>query len=99
MDRSMIRITVTYTGHVQGVGFRYTTYRIAQRFGVAGYVMNLPDGRVELVVEGGREEAHAFVAAVKESLGQYISDTKPDMGSASGEFGEPSDPGSFTVRH
>ncbi len=99
MDGSMIRITVTYTGRVQGVGFRYTTAHIAQRFAVAGYVMNLPDRRVELVAEGDRKEAHAFLAAIKETLGQYINDMKQDIGSASGEFGDACDPGSFTIRY
>ena len=42
-----------FSGHVQGVGFRYTTRSVASRFAVTGYVRNLPDGRVELVAEGG----------------------------------------------
>ena len=46
----MIRNTVRYTGHVQGVGFRYTTTNIAARFAVAGYVQNMPDGSVRVVV-------------------------------------------------
>ena len=50
----MIRNTVHYTGHVQGVGFRYTTTTIAGKHNVAGYVQNLPDGRVRLVAEGKR---------------------------------------------
>jgi len=41
-----------YSGHVQGVGFRYTCQSLARGFDVAGYVRNLPCGRVELVVEG-----------------------------------------------
>jgi acylphosphatase len=41
-----------YSGRVQGVGFRYTAQRIARSFAVTGWVRNLPDGRVELIVEG-----------------------------------------------
>ena len=55
------RHTLTYTGHVQGVGFRYTTHSIARSHNVAGYVRNLPDGRVELVAEGNRQELDAFL--------------------------------------
>jgi acylphosphatase len=40
------------SGRVQGVGFRYFVYEAALREGVGGYVKNLPDGRVEALVEG-----------------------------------------------
>jgi len=43
---------IIYTGRVQGVGFRYTTARIARRFPVTGYVRNLADGTVELIAHG-----------------------------------------------
>ena len=36
------------SGRVQGVGFRYFVERVALRLGIAGYVSNLPDGRVEV---------------------------------------------------
>lgn len=43
---------MTVEGLVQGVGFRETCRREAERAGVAGWVRNLPDGRVEAVFEG-----------------------------------------------
>jgi acylphosphatase len=57
---------------VQGVGFRYTTRRIAQGFAVAGYVQNLADGRVRVVVEGEPEELDRFLAAIAKHLGHYV---------------------------
>ncbi|MBD8062807.1 acylphosphatase [Oceanitalea stevensii] len=48
----MRRCYVTVTGRVQGVGFRMACAAQAERAGVAGWVRNLPDGRVEAVLEG-----------------------------------------------
>ncbi|MBD3305233.1 acylphosphatase [candidate division KSB3 bacterium] len=50
MAKSCVHVYVS--GVVQGVAFRYTARRQAQRLGVGGWVKNLPDGRVELVIEG-----------------------------------------------
>jgi acylphosphatase len=60
-------VQVFYEGRVQGVGFRYTARRVAAGFDVAGFVRNLPDGRVELVASGDDEEVDGFLAAVRES--------------------------------
>ncbi|HEX8503113.1 MAG TPA: acylphosphatase [Pyrinomonadaceae bacterium] len=48
------------SGEVQGVGFRYFAQRVAARHQVAGYVRNLPDGRVEVVAEGTAESVEGF---------------------------------------
>ena len=53
------------SGRVQGVGFRYFTYDVATREGVAGYVRNLPDGRVEALVEGDEEAVTRVERAVR----------------------------------
>ncbi len=63
---------VQYQGHVQGVGFRYATHDLAQRFAVAGYVKNLPDRRVELVAEGEAAEVGRFLQAVARQLAEHI---------------------------
>ena len=50
------RLHVYFSGHVQGVGFRYSVKQLSLEFDVTGWVKNLPDGRVELVTEGERNE-------------------------------------------
>ena len=64
--------TVFFSGRVQGVGFRYQTVQVAKEFEVSGWVMNLPDGRVQLDVEGRASEVRDFIAAVQERLEGYI---------------------------
>jgi acylphosphatase len=60
-------VQVFYEGRVQGVGFRYTARRIAAGYEVAGFVRNLPDGRVELLASGDDGEVDGFLAALRES--------------------------------
>lgn len=64
--------TVFFTGHVQGVGFRYSVLQVAKEFEVAGYVRNLTDGRVQLEAEGAAADIAAFVDAVQEKMHGYI---------------------------
>lgn len=81
------RMRVLYSGHVQGVGFRYTTCQVARGFEVTGTVRNLPDGRVELVAEGTREELEAFRRAIRDSgLGRFIRDEAVSWSEAVGDM-------------
>jgi acylphosphatase len=79
------RLNVFYSGHVQGVGFRYTVRQVAAGFEVAGMVSNLPDGRVELVAEGSAEELNAFRQAIRDAgLDHFIQDEQVDWSEAQG---------------
>lgn len=64
--------TVFFTGHVQGVGFRYSVLQVAKEFEVAGFVRNLADGRVQLEAEGTPGNVRSFVDAVQEKMHGYI---------------------------
>ena len=67
------RIEVFYEGSVQGVGFRYATKNLSNGYELTGTVRNLPDGRVELIAEGQRDELKSFMQAIRESeLGHFI---------------------------
>jgi acylphosphatase len=56
---------VLYSGRVQGVGFRATAVHIARNYAVTGWVRNLADGRVEMLVEGSEEEVKKFLEAIR----------------------------------
>jgi len=61
------RLSVHFEGHVQGVGFRHGTRKVATGYEVTGTVRNLSDGRVELVAEGDEAELRAFLEGIAES--------------------------------
>ena len=81
------RLNIFYSGRVQGVGFRYAVKTVATGFEVAGIVRNLPDGRVELIVEGARSELEGFRAAIRaEGLAGFIRDEQLEWAVAQNEF-------------
>ncbi len=57
----VVRYRVLISGRVQGVFFRDSCRRLAEQYGVAGWVRNLPDGRVEAVFEGPAEDVRHLV--------------------------------------
>jgi len=55
------RIHVFISGRVQGVFFRYTSKELAEQLGVTGWIRNLPDGRVEAVIEGDEDKVEEML--------------------------------------
>ena len=84
----MERRQVHFTGHVQGVGFRYTVCCLARELGASGYVQNLPDGRVRMVVEGNVADLDRLIAAVEARMADYITAVQTDTLDATGQFNE-----------
>ncbi len=69
-------LSACFSGHVQGVGFRYSTAQLAKGYEVTGYVKNLADGRVELEIEGSESECRKMVASVEDELDAYVRKTE-----------------------
>lgn len=51
----LVKAEFIVTGYVQGVGFRYFVYQNAKRLNLKGYVANLMNGNVQVVVEGNKD--------------------------------------------
>ncbi len=67
---------IVFSGNVQGVGFRYTAHRIARRYDVTGFVRNVSDGTVEMLVQGSAEQVDAFLSDLQDSFAGHIRNTK-----------------------
>ena len=77
---------IRFVGHVQGVGFRYTTCRAAGAFDVTGTVRNCLDGAVECVVEGESDEIAAFLQALDDRMGRFIHNRTEVSATYTGRF-------------
>lgn len=82
----MQRLTVWYSGSVQGVGFRATVVRLARQFEVTGRVRNLEDGRVELEAEGETEELARFRDRIAMEMRRHIASHQETWSTAAGTW-------------
>ena len=65
---------VIFIGRVQGVGFRYTSLRIAAGYELTGFVRNLPGGAVEMVLQGIEKEIDNCLRDIQQYFGGHIRD-------------------------
>jgi acylphosphatase len=77
---------VYYSGKVQGVGFRAAAVEIAQDYPVTGWVKNLADGRVQLLVEGPAEGVDKFLAAVRSHWKDNIEKEEIEKPAPTGKY-------------
>ena len=81
-ERAHIRVS----GQVQGVFFRDSARQKAEELGLAGWVKNLPDGRVEAVFEGPSEKVREAVSWCEEGPQQAsVENVDVDFFEGSGE--------------
>jgi acylphosphatase len=62
----MKRSHIFVSGRVQGVGFRAFVQHQAYSLDLTGWVKNLPDGRVEILTEGSKEDITALIDKLEE---------------------------------
>ena len=67
LDAFTMRRKINFKGRVQGVGFRWNTKEALHGFAVTGYVKNLSNGTVEILLEGSRKEVVASMKAVEKN--------------------------------
>lgn len=79
--------SVYFTGHVQGVGFRYAAMQVAREFEVSGFVRNLTDGRVLVEIEGQARDVTDFIDALEERMHGYIRKTERESEKRAPIFG------------
>ena len=60
-----IRRHIIFYGYVQGVGFRWKASSAARRFGISGWVRNLPDGSVEMEAEGSLNDIDELIQSME----------------------------------
>ena len=67
---------IFYSGRVQGVGFRFTAHRIASRYDLTGFVRNMTDGRVEMLVQGSEQDVDDCLEDIADTFGDSIRNSQ-----------------------
>lgn len=81
-------MVVSYQGRVHGVGFRFTTERLAHLHKITGFVRNVPDGTVEVVAEGEETELKYFLNSVEAEMEDHIHTSSVNWMPPTGEFSD-----------
>ena len=83
----MERAHITVHGRVQGVFFRANTIKMARELGLKGYTRNMPDGTVEIITEGPKDNINKLIDYCKKSPGNSeVSKIDVKFGKANNEF-------------
>ena len=77
---------IIFSGRVQGVGFRFTAQRIAERYGLTGFVRNLPNGTVEMFAQGDANDVAQCLRDIGEAFAGYVRDAKIEDASPNARY-------------
>ncbi len=81
------RLHALITGMVQGVGFRFFVLRSAEELGLAGWVRNRWDGRVEVAAEGPHDALNKLLLKLRRGpMSAQVEDVEYDFSDSKGEF-------------
>lgn len=69
-DKGLERYAITFGGRCQGVGFRYTSADLADRYDLAGWVRNEPDGTVAMELQGPPSGIVSFLKGLEHAYRQ-----------------------------
>ncbi len=70
----MIQAHLVITGYVQGVGYRQFVKNHARQLGLTGWVQNLPDGSVEVLVQGEKKDIESLIKECRK--GPFLAQVK-----------------------
>ena len=82
------RVEASYSGRVQGVGFRFTAQRLAENLDIKGWVKNLSDGTVQLVAEGSEDNLNKLLGQLNAHFKDDIEDVRIGWQEPAGKFRE-----------
>ncbi len=77
MNLDIVEIHALAEGTVQGIGFRYTTQRLALSLQLQGSVQNLADGSVEIYAQGPKEAIQLFCEKLNSHWKGYMQPLTP----------------------
>lgn len=86
-EKESISVRLIVRGKVQGVYFRFNMRQVAMKNSVVGWVRNLPDGNVEALLEGNKEDVNQVVQWSK--IGPEnarVDEVKMDYGEYTGKY-------------
>jgi acylphosphatase len=82
-----VRLRATVEGRVQGVGFRYFTFKVAQELALTGWVRNTYDGNVQVLAEGPRPALERLLFFLRKGPpSSYVTNVSTYWDNATGEF-------------
>jgi acylphosphatase len=85
-DSQTQRLHAKISGRVQGVGFRFFTYQVAQEHNLTGWVRNLHDGRVEVLAEGPHQGLNTLLRTLRKGpMSAEVADIDYDFSEAQGK--------------
>jgi acylphosphatase len=67
---------IIFSGRVQGVGFRFTAFDKANRHQLTGFVRNLRDGTVEMLIQGNSDDIDSCIKDIENAFNGYIRETR-----------------------